>query len=97
MSEKATLTPRQYQLLCLVRDGRLANGYAPSGEEIADVMGISVQGVFCKVKALMEKRFLTRIVGVHRSTQLTPAAVEALCLYELATPQNTAPALAQGT
>lgn len=73
--ENTTLTDRQRLLLDLVQLGREVNGFAPSGEELADSMGISVQGVFWKIKALTKKGLLTRTVGVHRSMRLTPAAL----------------------
>lgn len=68
------LTPRQLEILTLVRDGRRSHGYSPTLQEIADHLGISKITVFEHVEALLEKGLLTRRTNRARSLELTSLA-----------------------
>lgn len=65
------LTPRQLEILTLVRDGRRSFGYSPTLQEIADDLGISKITVFEHVETLIEKGLLTRRSNKARSLALT--------------------------
>jgi repressor LexA len=56
----ATLTPRQLEILRLIRDNRLANGYSPTMQEIGDAVGLTKVTVFEHVAALERKGLLLR-------------------------------------
>lgn len=68
------LTPRQMEILTLVRDGRRQDGYSPTLQEIADELGISKITVFEHVEALLDKGLLTRRSNKARSLELTSQA-----------------------
>ena len=72
-----SLTPRQRQVLDVIRDLIRAKGYSPTYQEIGDAMGgLSKTSVFEHVNALVEKGFVERgdphqarnikIVGAHK-------------------------------
>lgn len=65
------LTPRQIEILTLIRDGRRSQGYSPTLQEIADHLGISKITVFEHVEALLRKGMLTRRSNKARSLGLT--------------------------
>ena len=65
------LTPRQLEILTMIRDGRRINGYSPTLQEIADELGISKITVFEHVETLIHKRMLTRRSNKARSLELT--------------------------
>ena len=65
------LTPRQIEILTLIRDGRRSQGYSPTLQEIADFLGISKITVFEHVEALLKKGMLTRRSNKARSLELT--------------------------
>ncbi len=67
------LTPRQLEILTIIRDVRRLDGYSPTLQEIADELGISKITVFEHVEALIEKGLLTRLSNKARSLQLTPS------------------------
>ena len=69
--DASCLTPRQIEILTLIRDGRRANGYSPTLQEIADELDISKITVFEHVEALLKKRKLTRRSNKARSLALT--------------------------
>jgi len=69
--DASCLTPRQIEILTLIRDGRRANGYSPTLQEIADELDISKITVFEHVEALLKKRKLTRRSNKARSLTLT--------------------------
>lgn len=69
--ESSVLTPRQIEILTMVRDGRRQNGYSPTLQEIADELGISKITVFEHVEALLKKGMLTRRSNRARSLALT--------------------------
>lgn len=69
--EASCLTPRQIEILILIRDCRKQNGYSPTLQEIADELDISKITVFEHVEALLKKRMLTRRSNKARSLALT--------------------------
>jgi len=72
--EAHCLTPRQIEILTMIRDGRRRDGYSPTLQEIADELGISKITVFEHVEALLRKGLLTRRSNRARSLELTSAA-----------------------
>ena len=68
------MTPRQLEILTMVRDGRRRNGYSPTLQEIADELGISKITVFEHVEALLRKGLLTRRTNRARSLELSELA-----------------------
>lgn len=70
-AEERCLTPRQVQILTLIRDGRRRDGYSPTLQEIADELGISKITVFEHVESLIEKGLLTRNSARARSLEPT--------------------------
>ena len=68
------LTPRQLEILTLVRDSRRDFGYSPTLQEIADDLGISKITVFEHVETLIGKGLLTRRSNKARSLALTSSA-----------------------
>ncbi|MEK7756201.1 MAG: transcriptional repressor LexA, partial [Planctomycetota bacterium] len=72
--ETHCLTPRQLEILTLIRDGRRSDGYSPTLQEIADELGISKITVFEHVEALHKKGLLSRRSNKARSLELTASA-----------------------
>lgn len=66
------LTPKQMHILTRVRDLRLAQGYSPTMQELADELGISKVTVFEHVEALIKKGALVRDPNKARSLQVHP-------------------------
>ncbi len=64
-------TPRQIEILTMIRDVRRTLGYSPTLQEIADELGISKITVFEHVELLLEKNMLTRQSNKARSLDLT--------------------------
>jgi len=73
-SEPRSLTPRQLEILTLIRDHRRTKGYSPTLQGIADVLGVSKITVFEHVEALVRKGLLTRHRNRARSLELTSSA-----------------------
>lgn len=73
-ADKKILTPRQLEILTMVRDGRRREGYSPTLQEMADELGISKITVFEHVEALLEKGLLTRSTNKARSLEVTSQA-----------------------
>lgn len=65
------LTPKQLRIVQLIRDRRLANGYSPTMQEIADEVGVSKVTVFEHVEALIRKGALRR--DPHKARSLSVA------------------------
>ena len=63
MSKEPTVTPRQLEILRLIRDGRREHGFSPTMQEIGDRLHLSKVTVFEHVEALIAKGLL------HRSSQ----------------------------
>ncbi|MBI4717030.1 MAG: transcriptional repressor LexA [Planctomycetes bacterium] len=72
--DAACLTPRQVEILTLIRDGRRDTGYAPTLQEMADRIGVSKITVYEHVEALVSKGLLARRSYKARSLELTPSA-----------------------
>lgn len=72
--EALTVTPRQLEILTLIRDTRRNLGYSPTLQELADELGISKITVFEHVEALIAKGMVTRRSNRARSLELTPVA-----------------------
>lgn len=68
------LTPKQLHILTRVRDLRLARGYSPTMQELADELGVSKVTVFEHVEALIKKGALRRDPNKARSLELTEEA-----------------------
>ncbi len=66
------LTPKQLKILTRIRDLRLANGYSPTMQELADELGISKVTVFDHVEALLRKGALRRSPHRARSLEVDP-------------------------
>ena len=73
-AETHCLTPRQLEILTLIRDGRRSDGYSPTLQEIADELGISKITVFEHVETLHKKGLVTRRSNKARSLALTASA-----------------------
>ena len=69
------LTPKQLAILKTIRDWRVAYGYSPTMQELADEFGVSKVTVFEHVEALIRKGALTREANKARSLSLTDSAV----------------------
>ena len=68
---KHCMTPRQIEIMTMIRDSRESYGYSPTLQEIADELDISKITVFEHVEALLRKRKLTRRSNKARSLALT--------------------------
>ena len=64
------LTPKQLHILKRIRDLRLAHGYSPTMQELADELGISKVTVFEHVEALIQKGALAREPNKARSLEV---------------------------
>ena len=64
------LTPRQLEILRMIRDCRIRNGYSPTMQELADELGVSKVTVFEHVEALVKKGALQRESNKARSLEL---------------------------
>lgn len=64
------LTPKQLNILKLIRDYRITRGYSPTMQELADELGISKVTVFEHVEALIKKGALHREPNKARSLSI---------------------------
>ena len=64
------LTPKQLRILQLIRNHRIAHGYSPTMQELADEIGVSKVTVFEHVEALIKKGALKREPNKARSLSL---------------------------
>jgi len=64
------LTPKQLQILKLIRDSRVRRGYSPTMQEIADELGVSKVTVFEHAEALIKKGALVREPNKARSLSI---------------------------
>lgn len=69
------LTPKQLHILTRIRDLRLAQGYSPTMQELADELGVSKVTVFEHVEALIRKGALLRQANKARSLELSPEVI----------------------
>lgn len=65
------LTPKQLRILKMIRDWRVAYGYSPTMQEIADEIGVSKVTVFEHVEALIKKGALIRDPNKARSLSIS--------------------------
>jgi repressor LexA len=72
--ERRRLTPRQLEILTLIRDARRSQGYSPTMQEIADQLDVSKVTVFEHVGALVKKGLLRRLPHKARSLEPTELA-----------------------
>ena len=68
------LTPKQLRILKLIRDSRIAHGYSPTMQELADELGVSKVTVFEHVEALIKKGALVREANRARSLSIAKDA-----------------------
>lgn len=66
------LTPKQLHILTRIRDLRLAHGYSPTLQELADELGVSKVTVFEHIEALLKKGALRREPNKARSLEHNP-------------------------
>ena len=64
------ITPKQKQVLDLVRDGINANGYAPTLDEMAKALGKAKGSVYEIVSSLVNRGHLLREPNVARNLRL---------------------------
>ncbi len=64
------LTPKQLRILQLIRDHRVAYGYSPTMQELAEELDISKVTVFEHVEALIKKGALLREANKARSLSI---------------------------
>ncbi|MHC4081012.1 MAG: transcriptional repressor LexA [Planctomycetota bacterium] len=69
------LTPKQLRILQLIRDHRIAFGYSPTMQELADELGVSKVTVFEHVEALIKKGALKREPNKARSLSIAENTV----------------------
>jgi repressor LexA len=69
------LTPKQLRILQIIRDRRIANGYSPTMQELADELGVSKVTVFEHVETLIKKGALRREPNRARSLSLAENAL----------------------
>lgn len=70
---QAVMTPRQMEILRLIRDFRDNNGYSPTLQEIADVLGVSKVTVFEHIGILEQKKMVRREPNRARSLIVDPS------------------------
>ena len=68
----ASLTPKQLHILKRIRDLRIARGYSPTMQELADELDVSKVTVFEHVEALIRKGALLRQANKARSLEVDP-------------------------
>ncbi len=69
------LTPKQLKILQLIRDHRIALGYSPTMQELADDLGVSKVTVVEHLEALIKKNALCREPNKARSLSLVDNSV----------------------
>ena len=68
---RLVVTPRQLEILRFIRDCRARNGYSPTMQEIASLLGVNKVTVFEHVESLVKKGFLRRLPFKARSLILS--------------------------
>ena len=69
------LTPKQLKILQIIRDRRIAHGYSPTMQELADELGVSKVTVFEHIETLIKKGALRREPNKARSLSLADDAL----------------------
>ncbi len=72
METNPYLTPKQMEVLMMVRQFQLTRGYSPTMQELSDELGISKVTAFERVEALIKKGALLRRPNKARSLELNP-------------------------
>ena len=67
------LTPKQLEVLELIKLSRIKNGYSPTMQELARELGVSKVTVFERVEALIRKGALNREANKARSLSIADA------------------------
>lgn len=67
------LTPKQLEVLELIKKSRIKNGYSPTMQELARELGVSKVTVFERVEALIRKGALNREANKARSLSIADA------------------------
>lgn len=67
-----TLTPKQQEIVRIIRQQRLAKGYSPTLQEIGDILGVSKVTVHEHMLALEEKGAIVRDRYRARCLELSP-------------------------
>ncbi len=70
MALKMNLTPKQLQILKIIRDSRVRRGFSPTMQEIANELSVSKVTVFEHVEALIKKGALVREPNKARSLSI---------------------------
>ncbi len=70
------LTPKQLEVLELIRQCQNDCGYSPTMQELAEQIGVSKVTVFERIEALIRKGALTREANRARSLSIADALVE---------------------
>ena len=65
------LTPKQLEVVDLIRECRTNHGYSPTMQELAEELGVSKVTVFERIEALIRKGALTREPNRARSLSIT--------------------------
>ena len=68
------LTPRQLEILTMIRDFQQSQGYSPTMQELADQLGVTKVTVFEHVGTLVDKGLLRRLPHRARSLEVTSRA-----------------------
>ena len=69
--QRRRLTPRQIDILTLIRDHQRTKGYSPTLQELADRLGVTRVTIFEHVETLVAKGLLRRLPHKARSLELT--------------------------
>ena len=64
------LTPKQLEVVKLIRECRNAIGFSPTMQELAEELGVSKVTVFERIEALIHKGALTRVPNRARSLSI---------------------------
>ena len=72
MSMQTTLTPKQKQIVLLIRESELARGYPPTLQELGDRLGISKVTTHEHIAALQRKGIISKQKNKARSLMLNP-------------------------
>lgn len=68
------LTPRQADVILLIRNHRHLHGYAPSVREIASALSLSRATIMAHLNRLVKKGLLKRTPGHHRTLEVVEDA-----------------------
>ena len=69
------LTPKQLNIVQLIRDSRIARGYSPTLQELADELGVSKVTVFEHIEHLIKKGALNRDPNKARSLSISDSMI----------------------